>query len=192
MIALTSSQIATLTAAGNSAHDWQQVRVSEQFDASAIRGCRFEGVVEIEEGVTLANSTICNYHICRGTTICDTMRLECRHSSSFGNGTRVATVNENGGRTVTIYNNLTAQVAYIAAMYRHRADIVAAITRHAEQYAAAEHKNIGTIGNNCTIIGARFIREVNMANNVVVEGASLLEDATLLEGAYVGIDVKRC
>ena len=190
MIALTSSQIATLTAAGNSAHDWQQVRVGEQFDASAIRGCRFEGVVEIETGVTLINSTICNYHICSGTSICDTLRLECRHSSSFGNGTRVATVNENGGRMVTIYNDLTAQVAYIAAMYRHRTDIVAAITRHAEQYAAAEHKNIGTIGNNCTIIGARFIREVNMANNVVVEGASLLEDATLLEGAYIGIDVK--
>ena len=146
MIALTSSQIATLTAAGNSAHDWQQVRVSEQFDASAIRGCRFKGVVEIEEGVTLINSTICNYHICSGTTICDTLRLECRHSSSFGNGTRVATVNENGGRMVTIYNDLTAQIAYIAAMYRHRTDIVAAITRHAEQYAAAEHKNIGTIG----------------------------------------------
>ena len=190
MIALTSSQITALTAAGNYAQDWQLVRVSEQFDTSTIRGCRFEGVVEIEADVTLINSTICNYHICSGTTISDTLRLECRHISSFGNGTRVAAVNENGGRTVTIYNNITAQVAYIATMYRHRTDIVAAITRHAEEYAAAQHKNIGTIGNNCTIIGARFIREVNMANNVVVEGASLLEDATLLEGAYIGIDVK--
>ena len=60
---LTEQQIATLTAAANSAEDWQNIVVSENFDTTKVRGCRFEGCVEIEDNVTLINSTIRNYHI---------------------------------------------------------------------------------------------------------------------------------
>ena len=127
MRSLTSSQIATLVAASNSAESWESVFVAEDFDATNIRNCRFEGRVEIEGGVYRADSTVCNYHICKGAKVVSTTRLECRHRSSFGNGVVVAAVNENGGRAVKIYNNLTAQTAYIVAMYRHRKSLVEAI-----------------------------------------------------------------
>ena len=60
---LTEQQIATLSAAANSAEDWQNILVSEDFDPTKVRSCHFEGRVEIEGGVTLIGSTICNYHI---------------------------------------------------------------------------------------------------------------------------------
>ena len=105
---LTEQQIATLTAAANSAENWLNIVVSENFDTTKVRGCRFEGCVEIEDNVTLINSTIRNYHICSDAHIESVTRLECREASSFGNGVSVAAVNENGGRAVIIYNELTA------------------------------------------------------------------------------------
>ena len=187
---LTEQQIALLTAAANSAESWQTILVAEDFDTTKVRGCRFEGVVEIESGVTLIDSTIRNYHIGANSHIEAVTRLECREASSFGNGVGVATVNENGGREVIIYNELTAQAAYIVAMYRHRADIVEASNSFARHYALLVRKNIGTIGENCKIIGAKFVREVNMEANTTIDGASLVQNGTLLSGAYIGVDVK--
>ena len=187
---LTEEQIAVLTAAANSAEDWQNILVAENFDVSKVRRCHFEGTVEIEGDVTLINSTIRNYHIGANSHIESVTRLECRTASSFGNGVGVATVNENGGRTVIIYNELTAQTAYIVAMYRHRKDIVEASNDFARHYALILQKNIGTIGKNCKIIGAKFVREVNMEANSTIEGASLVQNGTLLCGAYIGVDVK--
>lgn len=187
---LTEQQIATLAAAANSAENWQNILVAEDFDPTKVRGCRFEGRVEIEGGVTLIGSTICNYHIGANSHIESVTRLECRTASSFGNGVSVAAVNENGGRTVIIYNELTAQTAYVAAMYRHRKGVVDAINGYAKEYAAALHKNIGTIGKNCKIVGTKFVREVNMESSTTIEGASLVQNGTLLCGAYIGVDVK--
>lgn len=187
---LTDSEVLTLQAAGCSAESWQSVYVAENFDIGNIARCHFEGRVEIEEGVTLRGSTISNYHICQGAKVIDTLRLQTRHSSTFGNGVKVAAVNENGGRSVAIYNNLAAQVAYIVAMYRHRKGVVEAILRQIDDFAEAERRDMGRVGRNSTILGARFIREVNIGQGVTVEGASLLENGTLLDGAYVGVDVK--
>ena len=187
---LTEQQIAVLTAAANSAEDWQNILVSENFDASKVRGCHFEGRVEIEGGVTLIGSTICNYHIGANSHIESVTRLECRTASSFGNGVAVAAVNENGGRTVIIHNELTAQTAYIVAMYRHRKDIIEASNDFARDYAQSVHKNIGTIGKKCKIVGAKFVREVNMEPHSTIEGASLVQNGTLHSGAYIGVDVK--
>lgn len=187
---LTEQQIATLAAAANSAENWQNIVVSENFDLTKVRGCHFEGCVEIEDNVTLINSTIRNYHICSGSHIESVTRLECREASSFGNGVSVAAVNENGGRAVVIYNELTAQTAYIVAMYRHLAHIAETSNAYAKHYAIIMRKNIGTIGANCKVVGARFVREVNMEAGTTIEGASLVQNGTLLSGAYIGVDVK--
>lgn len=187
---LTNAEILTLTQQGNSAADWQQVFVCDGFSADAIRNSRFEGRVELEEDVVVVESTICNYHLCRGSKVLSTTRLECRNRSSFGNGVRVAAVNENGGREVAIYNELTAQIAYIVAMYRHRKSLVEAITAEIDAFAEGVCSDMGVVGQGSTIIGAKFIREVNIGKGVTIEGASLVENATLLDGAYVGIDVK--
>ena len=190
MRSLTNREIATLVAASNSAESWASVLVAEDFDATNIRNCRFEGKVEIEEGVYLADSTICNYHLCKGAKVVSTTRLECRHRSSFGNGVVVAAVNENGGRAVKIYNNLTAQTAYIVAMYRHRKDVVNSINSQIDSFVAEHSGEMGVVGENSTIIGAKFIRETAVGKGVTIEGASLIENATLLDGAKVGVDVK--
>lgn len=175
---------------GSSADDWSRILVTEGFEPSQVRGCRFGGAVEIGKGAKLSDSYIANYRIGARSEVRSTVALECRTASTFGNGVSVAVVNENGGRTVKIHTALSAQVAYIEAMYRHRERTVEALQAHAQRIADESRSTMGLIGCDCRVVGAKFVREVNLCDGAVVEGASLVENATLMCGAYVGVDAK--
>ena len=62
---------------------------------------------------------IANYHIEDDVVIDHIALLAVEGKSSFGNGTEIAVINEVGGREIPIYDHLSAQVAYILALYRH-------------------------------------------------------------------------
>lgn len=187
---LSAEEILVLEAQSNRADDWSSVEVAEGFSAASIYDCRLRGTVRIGKGVGLRNSNICNYEIGDGSTVENVAALECRRESTFGNGVSVATMNECEGRSVKIYEGLTAQTGYIAAVYRHRRITTARIERMADEYAAAKRSAIGRIGRNSRIEGARFIRETNIGDDVVIEGASALGNGTVGNGAYIGVDVK--
>ena len=186
----TPAEIEALTAAGNSAENWDAIEVAQNFTPAQLSGCRLEGRVQIGRGARLRRCTIRNYRIGEEALIEGVTALECRRESSFGNGVRVAAINENGGRTVRIYDRLTAQTAYILAVYRYRPEAVEAIERMIERYAAERRDPLGTVGPHARITGARFIREVNIGKGATIDGASLLENGTVCAGAYVGIDVQ--
>ena len=48
----------------------------------------------------------------------------------------------------------------------------------------------GSVGKGSRIVGARFIREVRIGDNVTVDGCSILENGTVCDGAHIGVDVK--
>lgn len=187
---LTPDEIAELTATGNTAEKWETIEVAQEFTPAQLSGCRLEGRIFIGRGAQLRHSTIRNYRIEEEALIEGVTALECRHESSFGNGVEIAAINENGGRTVRIYDRITAQTAYILALYRHRSEAVHAIERMIEGYTAEHRDSIGTVGPHARIIGARFIREVNIGEGAMIDGASLLENGTVCAGAHIGIDVK--
>ena len=144
--ALTPGEIAALEASGSTADDWSSIEVAEDFHPSQLRGARLGGRVRLASGVCIRNSGVRNYDIGAGTLVEEVVRLECRGESAFGNGTEVAVMNENGGRTVRIYSGLTAQIAYMAAVYRHRPALVAALDRMARRAADAARSAQGSIG----------------------------------------------
>ena len=144
--ALTPGEIAALEASGSTADDWSSIEVAEDFHPSQLRGARLGGRVRLASGVRIRNSGVRNYDIGARTLVEEVVRLECRGESAFGNGTEVAVMNENGGRTVRIYSGLTAQIAYMAAVYRHRPALVAALDRMARRAADAARSAQGSIG----------------------------------------------
>ena len=81
----------------------------------------------VGDGVLIYNvgRYIANYDIAEGVMIENVGQISCEGSGSFGNGVEVSAINEAGGREVPIYDELTAQVAYVMAMYRHRTETVA-------------------------------------------------------------------
>lgn len=187
---LTATEISALEALGNSAEEWSQVRVSEDFRPEQLCGSRLEGRVEIASAARVIRSRVRNYRIGERSLIEDVTALECRHRSAFGNGVGVATMNECGGRTVKIFDTMSAQVAYVMAVYRHRQQTVDTLERMVEAHAEGRASEIGRVGSDCRITGARFLREVSIGNHVVIDGASIVENATLCDNTTLGVDVK--
>lgn len=187
---LTAAEITALEAAANSAADWGAVEVAADFTPAQCRASRFEGCVRIGSGARVYESTVRNYRLGDRTLVERVTALECRRPSAFGNGVDVAAMNECGGRTVRIYDTLTAQVAYVLAVYRHRRRTIEVLGRIIDAHAAQCTSEYGTVEADARIVGARFVREVHVGEGAVVDGAALLENGTLCAGAMAGVDVK--
>ncbi len=187
---ITEAECRSLEQRGCSATSWSDILVSDDFAVEQLRNVRFGGGVEIGRGAIIADSYVANYVIGEQSVVEGVGRLECRSASSFGNGVSVATINESGSRTIKIYEGLTSQIAYAWAIYRDRAKFVEQMNSLVDGYAAERSSAMGRIGTRSKIIGAKFIREVAFGDDVVVEGASIIENATLLSGSYVGVDVQ--
>ena len=84
---------------------------------------------------------IANYDIGNDTFIenVDIILTDCR--SSFGNGVEVRVLNETGGREVLIYDRLSAQTAYVMALYRHRQDMLSRLRKVIGKYVENESEN---------------------------------------------------
>ncbi len=187
---LSISQIKALVERGCSAESWDEIYVSSDFAVDQLRCVRMAGRVEIGSGARVVNAYVANYVIGDNAVVEDVTRLECRHSTSFANGVRVATINENGGRSISIYDQLSAQTAYLWAIYRHRAEACDKLSKMVAEYAAAKESAMGVVGSNARVVAARIIRECDIRSGATVDGTSLLECVTVMEGAYIGVDVK--
>ena len=188
--ALTPEEIQRLIERGNYADDWSQIEVAERFQCEQLTHSRLLGRVRIGREASVFNSTVRNYAIGARSRVESVTRLECRHRSRFGNGVMVSTMNECEGRQVKIYDRLTAQTAYLLAIYRHRPAMIARLEEMIDRYAEERSGEMGEVGEDCLLNGARFIREMRIGNRVVIDGASALENGTLCDGVKVGVDVK--
>lgn len=113
--------------------------------------------------------------------------------SSFGNGVEVSVLSETGGREVIIYDRLTAQIAYVMALYRHRPKMIARLQNMIESYVSSVSSGTGTIGNHVTIVDAGYIKNVKVGDYCKIEGASRLKNGTINSCAeapvHIGINV---
>lgn len=122
---------------------------------------------------------IANYNIGSECIIENVDRIVTDKFSSFGNGTEVAALNESGGREVLINDKLTAQFAYIMALYRHRKEVICKMKSLVEFYSKKHSSSTGEIGDNVTIINTGLVQCVKIGNNTTIEGALLLSNGTI-------------
>jgi len=80
---------------------------------------------------------IANYNIEDNVVIRNCGKIHTEGKSSFGNGTEVAVLNEAGGRSVRIWDRLSAQEAYIIALYRHRDKAIRKIEEMVGEYSVS-------------------------------------------------------
>ena len=78
---------------------------------------------------------IANYEIGHDTFIENVDMLLVDEVSRFGNGVEVSVLNETGGREVLINDKLSAHLAYIMALYRHRPELIARLKEITDYYA---------------------------------------------------------
>ncbi len=187
---LTSNEIAAVERRGTTADDWSKILVSEDFRPEQLLQSRLGGTVELGSGARIIRSYVADYRIGERSLVEQVTALQCRTRSTFGNNVPVATMNENEGRIVRICDRMSAQTAYLMAVCRHRPQLIEALEGIVVRAAEERADTIGTVGADCTISGARFIREVRIGDRVTVDGASLLENGTLCDGTEIGVDAK--
>jgi acetyltransferase-like isoleucine patch superfamily enzyme len=147
---------------------------------------------------------IANYTIGEGTIIENIGALYTDGESSFGNGTSVSVLDETGGRSVLIYEGLSAQTAHVIVMHPHRPQVLSHLHRLAQEKARSVRSGVGTIGASCCIRHSGTLRNLRIGDGCEINGASLLDDGSLcsatsafrgegsepmLTTAYVGADV---
>ena len=113
--------------------------------------------------------------------------------SSFGNGVEVAVLNETGGREVMIFDKLSAQFAYVMALYRHRPELIERMRSMVGDYAESVSSEVGTIGGNVTIADTGYIKNVRIGDFCKIEGTSRLKNGSINSNSsapvHIGVGV---
>ena len=137
--------------------------------------------VSVGDNTLVENITdyIANYNIGSDCYIENVDLLYTDGNCPFGNGVEVAVLNETGGREVKIYDRLSAQTAYILAMYRHQPEVIGALNRMIEDYTASVTSQRGTIGNKVKIRNAKVIHGVRIGDCTNISGTSRLRNGSI-------------
>lgn len=125
------------------------------------------------------NNYIANYNIADNVVIKNVDILAAEKGATFGNGVMVEPLNEGGGREFPIYNKLTAQLAYLMTVFRHRPEMINNYKQMVNDYAERYSSEPGEIGNNTTIIDCRMIKNVKIGEYANLEGVKNLNNGTI-------------
>ncbi len=124
-------------------------------------------------------SYIANYNIAEGVIIHNVTTIAVDGETSFGNGVEVEAINEGGGRAIPIYDYLSAHVAYMLALYRHRPDVVSALKKMVEDYTGNIKSNYGFIGANSKILNCNTILNVKIGAATTIDGTKKLQNGSI-------------
>ena len=136
---------------------------------------------------------IANYNIGDRTFIENVDIILADGVSTFGNGVKVAVLNETGGCEVTIFDRLSAHTAYVMAQYRHRKELQRRLDEMVSAYVEGVKSDVGTIGQDVTIADAGYIKNVRIGDACKIEGAARLKNGSInsnqADPVHVGVGV---
>lgn len=122
------------------------------------------------------------YTIGSGVVISGCGSICARPDARCGQGTRVAVLNEGGGREVTIFSELNSAIAAMMAFYRYRPGLIARLEGMIADHVASKPRG-AFIGDGARIENCTSITDVSIGAAAVVSGASRLADGTVLSCA---------
>ena len=193
---LTLNEIETLCASGCRATDWTALAVADGFDATKLFNCSFRGYVKLGK-CEIDNSTLRD---CSVGSDCRVSHVRLLQGYNIGDGCelhnlgelsapatnyrpQVAAMNENGGRTISLFRGMTVGDAYLWAKFRGNHELTAKLQYLSEK--ESEQKPIGYIGERCTIKNCLCIRNVAVENGCVIENCTSVEDGIIGRGCHV-------
>lgn len=133
--------------------------------------CNYIANYDIENHVVLENIELC---FIEGET-------------SFGNGIKVSTLDETGGRGVMIYDKLSAHLAYFLAWYKHRHCLINELESKIADYSESIKSNRGTIGEYSVIKNCRQIKNVRFGSHSQILGATRLENGSVNSNEFAPV-----
>ena len=149
--------------------------------------------VSVGNGVYINNiaNYIANYDIADGAVIENVDCIEGTLKSTFGIGTEVSVLNETCGREVPIYERMSAQTAYLIAMYRNRRSMIERLVTMIKVHAGTFYGRRGRIGASAVVLNSGTITDVNIGDYAHVNGATRLADGTMTSSKSDPVKVGR-
>ena len=149
--------------------------------------------VSVGNGVYINNiaNYIANYDIADGAVIENVDCIEGTLKSTFGIGTEVSVLNETGGREVPIYERMSAQTAYLIAMYRNRRSMIERLVTMIKVHAGTFYGRRGRIGASAVVLNSGTITDVNIGDYAHVNDATRLADGTMTSSKSDPVKVGR-
>ena len=130
---------------------------------------------------------VANYEIGDNTYINNVDIIVTDSVSKFGNGVDASVLNETGGREVMINDKLSAHMAYIMALYRHRPLLSAKLREIAERYAEKYASDKGTIGSHVSIMNVGRIENVRIGDYSDIKGVSRLRNGSVNSNEFAPV-----
>ena len=122
---------------------------------------------------------IANYIIEDDVVINNVNTIAVEGETTFGNGVRVKAINEGGGREIPIYDNLSAHIAYIMALYRHRPKLISRLVEMIAKYSLFVKSSMGVIGRFSSITNSNSILNIKAGPATKINGAKKLENGSI-------------
>jgi hypothetical protein len=130
--------------------------------------------------INYVKNHISNYNIGNNVIINNVQIIATEGKSKFGNGQPVAVLDESGGRSIMIFDRLSAQLAYIMTLYRYRPKLIEKLERMIELYAEEEAYQRGFIGDYSVITNSGSIKNARLGEYLTVDGARSIENGTIV------------
>ncbi|MFW5822558.1 MAG: DUF4954 family protein [Tangfeifania sp.] len=134
-------------------------------------------------------SYIANYKIEEGVVIHNVTTIAVDGESSFGNGLNVEAINEGGGREIPVYDYLSAHVAYILSLYRHKPLVVSALKNMVNSYADSVKSDSGLIGAHSRILNCNTLLNVKVGQGTRIDGAKKLKNGTINSNLEAPVEI---
>ncbi len=126
---------------------------------------------------------IANYDIGSGACIENVGTMATHPGASFGNGIKAAVLNEAGGREVVLFDELSAQFAYLMCIHRYRRGLIKKLLEIAQNEAEKVRCDVGKVGPGAQICSTPEIIDVNVGPYAVIKAAASLVNGSVLSSA---------
>ncbi len=175
MRTLYEQEIKTLRAHNCRADDWGGVSVAEDFSPEHIRDAEFSGDVTIGRDARIERIALRDIDIGHNVCIKSVHFAGQTGRSSFGNGSRIHCLAEDGARSVPLWRGLSSQWAHLLLHCKSTpaAEALEQLVR-AETDALAANRS--RIGNGCRLENCGTLRNIWLGDGTVVDGAAALTD----------------
>ena len=182
---LFPEEINKLNHQGCHADDWDLIRIVPDLDLSNIVNVYFKGQVIIHSGVVIRNvpGGISGCSIGENVVIENVASIEFEPEAFHGVGTMVSVLDETGSRAIPIYPGLSSQIATLMA--REPRWLQNQLQLSVRDFLDSK-VTPARIGENAVVKNCGVIRNVSIGNEIKVEGASHLENGSLINNAAPG------
>ena len=164
-----------------------------EFDGGIIRNCGLYNstihncTIGDQVYISQISNYIANYDIHDHVIVENIELCYIDEESTFGNGIKVSTLDETGGRGVMIYDKLSAHLAYFLAWYKHRHCLIEELESKITDYANSVKSNRGTIGEYSIIRNCRLIKNVKFGSYSQVKGCTRLENGSVNSNEFAPV-----